>query len=157
MTVLANPNENLSGMQVQFVELVVGGMTPVQAARKIGYSAPHVVASRLTHTPKIQRAIHAGTVARFSTEVGPLALQAIIDAMKADQPTNIRIKAADIGLKHLREISVESLVSAAQDMDTSSLERTLAELREHVAALEKVEANGPMIDVTPSADAGLFD
>ncbi|NFV81295.1 terminase small subunit [Magnetospirillum aberrantis] len=165
--------------QQAFVDAVVRGMTPTDAARAAGYEpAVHAgqIAYRLQRTPSVQAALRARFKARIEGDLVPTALTVIEEIMRdSTQPGGVRLKGAQLtlqaanflnergraiedeeGARGLSEMTVEELERFAMDQ-RQRLENALAvveDLRREAGA----QANVITIDALPiSSDTSPWE
>ena len=89
------PKNNLTPKQKTFIECVIKGDNPTQAARNTGYSCPGQASYLLMQNPKILTAIRMRRQTLYQGELANLAVAALKSVMEDPlAPASARVSAA---------------------------------------------------------------
>jgi phage terminase small subunit len=155
--------KSLSDKQKVFVDAVLRGTHPVDAAKLAEYAQPSLEAYRLMRSPNVQKQLHERRTARFAGDLSTLALKTLVELME-DGPAQQRYQAsryvlevaghrADAkgvgeGEKDLGDMTPDELAHAVQ-AGTQALAEIAASLGgQHVVDGER----RTLRDVTPALD-----
>ena len=152
------PFVGLAPQQKKFVALVLDGVSPKDAAVRVGYQNGRVGAWNLAQNPKVRDALHNGFVARLATEAVPRALATFINCLDAPKEAD-RIKAADCIIKYYKDFApngvegVEGLTLAELEHLRATLEAQLRDVTPGAAQTNEAPAAAPILI---EHDSGLF-
>ncbi len=143
----------LSERRADFVQHIVKGSKPVDAARNAGYADPDRDGHRLLHSPEVLAAIHAG-VQELLVQNAPASLKVLI-GIQSDEKAPARVR-ADIGVK-LMQMAGHVTPSGKDGKPVKPIsEMTQGELLEHIRTNEEaiqraeLELAGKAKDITPA-------
>ena len=118
------PKNNLTPKQKTFIECVIKGDNPTQAARNTGYSCPGQASYLLMQNPKILTAIRMRRQTFYQGELANLAVAALKNVMEDPlAPASARVSAArtvlelsgDLNNKDNENFSDKSLAELTPD------------------------------------------
>lgn len=136
---------SLNERQQRFVDNVVNGMTPTEAARQAGYGSSQHAGQRayaLQRSPNVQAALRFRLKARITNTLIPTALSVIEEVLlDPKQPGGVRMKAAQLALQAGDFFGISKDEAAGKvslsEMSLSELERLAeAQLKESGLLIE---------------------
>lgn len=131
-----------------FVESVAVGMSPTEAAKRLGFERPASMASALMQLPDVRMALVAATEARLEGVLAPLAAQVAEEILLDDgAPKAVRAKLA-LGI--LDRVRGQKVTRADRETPEGD---SLSEMRDLVERMERAMRAGSDAVVVPHTSA----
>lgn len=129
-----------------FVDQVLLGAEPADAAKLCGYASPRAASLALMRHPQVRKALATAAETRLECEAVPLALDVVAEILK-DRDPKARAVRAKLAIAVLDRVRSKEDKAGVVGKDLSNM--TLRELEQFIA---QVGARpGEMRDVTPDA------
>lgn len=136
----------------RFIDSVLIGTNPADAARALGFSNPAMAAAELLRTPQVRKALVAAGAARLECEGLPLALD-VVNEILTDRDPKARAVRAKLAVAVLDRV----LGKPEKEQAPNPADMSRDQLHQLVAQLQASGVRpGEMLNVTPEpkGDAG---
>lgn len=131
--------------EIKFIALAARGDSPVEAARRAGYSSPSTAGYQVAARPEILAAIKREQAAKLIQEGLPIAIATLIElAGDTKQPGSVRIQASKVIVDRGLGADDPAARKDPSEMTREELDRAIEALKRKAA-----DAAKPILDAEP--------